>query len=79
VSKKDKEITEKKPAKDAPKKDREGRTLTAERVKAKARKDAPEKTSVVLEVQGITVEADDDDGAGLARAMSTLAAMVSDG
>jgi hypothetical protein len=53
--------------------------VTAERVKAKAHKDAPEKTSVVHAVPGITVEADDDDGAGLERALSTLAAMVSDG
>ena len=74
--KKDKEITEKKPLKDAPKKDRQGRDLTAERVKAKADKDAPEKTSVVVEVPGVTVETDDDDGEGLARALSTLAGMT---
>ena len=76
--KKDKEITEKKPLKDAPKKDRAGRDLTAERVKSRAGKDKPERASVVVQVEGVTVEADDDDGDGLARALSTLAAMVPD-
>lgn len=76
MKKKGKEIVDKKSAKDAPKKDPAGRDLTAERVKSKAGKDRPEKTSVVLEVPGITVEADDDDGAGMERALSTLAGMT---
>lgn len=76
--KKDKQIVDKKPAKDAPKRDREGRTITAERVKSKAHKDAPEETSVVVAVPGVVVEHKDNDGAGMERALSTLAGMTTD-
>lgn len=73
-----KQITEQKPAKDAPKKDSTGRNLTAESVTSKDTPDRPDKKTVKVTVAGITVEADDDDGAGMARVLSTLAGMVSD-
>ena len=78
MSKKDKKITEQKPVKDAPKKDPQGRNLTAESVTSKGTPDGPDKKTVKATVAGITVEAVDDDGAGMARVLSTLAAMVPD-
>lgn len=78
MSKKDKEITGQKPAKDAPKKDGAGRNLDAKSITSKASPEAPDKKSVRASVPGLVVEADDDDGAGLRRALNTLAAMVPD-
>lgn len=76
--KKDKQIIDQKPAKDAPKKDSNGRNLTAKSIASKEGPDGPEKKSVRASVPGLVVEADDDDGAGMARVLSTLAAMVPD-
>lgn len=75
---KDKIIIDTNPVKDAPKKDGQGRTLTAESVTSKGTPDGPDKQRVRVAVPGLTVEAVDDDGAGMARVLSTLAAMVPD-
>jgi len=73
----DKYLGEKIVLKDAPAKDGAGRTITAEMALVLAIEEgAPDKPVVILSVPGIRVEADDRDGAGLARALSTLAAMV---
>lgn len=72
------EIIEKSPVEDAPKIDESGRSIIVERVRIKEVKDSPEKTVVVVEAPGITIRADDVDGHGVSRALSTLAAMVSD-
>ena len=54
-----------------------GRTITAETaLELAVEEGAPDKPVVILSVPGVRVEADDRDGAGLARALSTLAAMV---
>lgn len=69
------EVLDKKPIEGAPKKDPRGRDLVAERVTTKDG-EAPEKHLVRAQVPGVLVEADDRDGAGLARALSTLAGMT---
>jgi len=77
MSKKDKQINQK-PVPGAPKKDGQGRNLTAESITSKGRPEAPDKKTIRATVPGLVVEADDDDGAGLRRALNTLAAMVPD-
>lgn len=72
----EKEILEKTEVEEAPERDRAGRKLLAERATVKG-EDA-EKSVVIATVPGVVVEADDRDGDGLARALSTLAAMVPD-
>jgi hypothetical protein len=70
-------LSEKIVLKDAPAKDAAGRTLVAEAALEKAVEEgAPDKSVVIVEVPGIVVVADDGDGAGMARALATLAAMV---
>lgn len=69
--------------KDAPKKDVLGRDLVVEAVRVegeaieeKERREEPEpERRVRVAVEGLVVEADDGDGAGLARALATLAGM----
>ncbi len=69
--------------KDAPKKDVMGRDLVVEAVRVegeaieeKERREEPEpERRVRVAVEGLVVEADDGDGAGLARALATLAGM----
>lgn len=78
MSEKAKQVIGQKPAKDAPKKDGNGRNLTAESVTSKDTPDGPDKKTVRATVPGVIVEAVDDDGAGMARVLSTLAAMVPD-
>lgn len=73
-----KQVVDQKPAKDAPKKDGAGRNLDAKSITSKASPEAPDKKSVRASVPGLVVEADDDDGAGMARVLSTLAGMVPD-
>jgi len=73
----EKVLSEKIALKDAPKKDGAGRTITAEQALERASEEgAPDKPVVILSAPGIVVQADDGDGEGLARALSTLAAMV---
>lgn len=71
-------IREEKPVKDAPKKDPRDRAVTVSQVSEKEHESAPERKKIRAEVPGLVVEATDDDGHGLARVMSTLAAMVPD-
>lgn len=73
-----KQVVDQKPVKDTPKKDGNGRNLTAESVTSKDTPGGSDKKTVKATVAGITVEAVDDDGAGLARVLSTLAAMPTD-
>ena len=73
-----KQVVDQKPVKDTPKKDPQGRNLTAESVTSKGTPDGPDKKTVKATVPGLVVEAVDDDGAGMARVLSTLAAMVPD-
>ncbi len=70
-------LSEKIPYKEAPAKDAAGRSITAETALERASEEgAPDKPVVILTAPGIVVQADDLDGEGLARALSTLAAMV---
>jgi hypothetical protein len=71
--------------KDAPRKDAIGRDLVVEAVRVeveveaieeKERREEPEpEKRVRVAVEGLVIEADDSDGAGLARALATLAGM----
>ncbi len=73
----DKILSEKIALKEAPTRDAAGRTIVAEQALERASKEgAPDKPVVILSAPGIVVQADDGDGEGLARALSTLAAMV---
>lgn len=70
-------LSEKIPYKEAPSKDGAGRTIVAEQALLRAaEEDAPDMPVVILTAPGVSVQADDLDGEGLARALSTLAAMV---
>lgn len=71
-----KQVVDQKPKEGAPAKDALGRNLTAEAVTSKDTPDGPEKKTVKASVPGLVVEAVDDDGAGMARVLSTLAAMA---
>ncbi len=68
---------EKTEVEEAPAQDAAGRTLVAERAVLRAEEEDTRGAIVLIAtVPGITVEADDSDGEGLARALATLAAMV---
>lgn len=71
-------IREEKPIEGAPKKGPRDRDMTVSEVSEREHPDAPERKKIRAVVPGLVVEAVDDDGHGLARVMSTLAAMVPD-
>lgn len=71
-------IREERSVEEAPKKDPHGRAVAISGVSEKDRPEDAERKKIRAEVPGLIVEAMDDDGHGLARVLSTLAAMVSD-
>lgn len=66
-----KQVVDQKPKRGSPAKDGNGRNLVAEEVTY-----SPSEKTAKATVSGLVVEAVDDDGAGLARVLSTLAAMA---